>query len=187
MGGRPLDDEQLVERSKSGDADAYQELVRRYQGPAQRLAWLITRDDAGAEDVTQDAFVKAYYALDRFRSGSSFRPWLFRIVANEAKNRRRGRKRQESLVERLGPERASGGAVPSPEASALENEDREALLGAIERLTESDRTVIALRYFMDLSEAEMAAALGCAPGTVKSRLSRALGRLRKEMPVGDER
>ncbi len=186
MGGRPLDDEQLVERSKSGDADAYQELVRRYQGPAHRLAWLITRDVAGAEDVTQDAFVKAYYALDRFRSGSAFRPWLFRIVANEAKNRRRGRKRQEGLVERLGPERASGGAVPSPEVTALVNDERRVLLAAIERLKESDRTVIALRYFMDLSEAEMATALGCAPGTVKSRLSRALGRLRKEMPVGED-
>ncbi|MDP9321875.1 MAG: siderophore-interacting protein, partial [Chloroflexota bacterium] len=77
-----------MERARRGDQDAYGELVTRYQALAARVAYVITASPAEAEDVTQDAFVKAYYALDRFREGAPFRPWLLRIVANEAKNRK---------------------------------------------------------------------------------------------------
>jgi RNA polymerase sigma factor (sigma-70 family) len=157
--------------------------VQRYQGLAHRVAYLVTREAAEAEDAAQEAFVKAYYALGRFRSGASFKPWLLKIVTNEALNRRRAAARREGLRLRTAQERPSGDAAPSPEAAALEHERREALLGAINVLSEADQLVVSYRYFLGLSEAEMAQALGCARGTVKSRLSRALARLRDAMPA----
>jgi RNA polymerase sigma factor (sigma-70 family) len=181
--GRPLDDAELVERARRGDVDAYEELVQRYQGLANRVAFLVTRDGAEAEDAAQEAFVKAYYALGRFRSGASFKPWLLKIVTNEARNRRRSSGRRAGLVLRAAEERPSGDAAPSPEGVALDAEKRSALLQALETLPETDRLVVMYRYFLELSEAEMATALGCAKGTVKSRLSRALVRLRGAMPA----
>ncbi len=148
---------------------------------AQRTAFVITGDAAEAEDAAQSGFVKAYYALDRFRAGSPFRPWLLKIVANEARNRRRASNRRAGLHLRLAEDRPEEGAAPSPEAAVLAREPRTALLKAINALREGDREIIALRYFLDLSEAETASVLGCALGTVKSRLSRALDRLRRQL------
>jgi RNA polymerase sigma factor (sigma-70 family) len=181
--GRPLDDAELVERAQRGDVDSYEQLVQRYQGLAHRVAFLVTRDAAEAEDAAQEAFVKAYYALNRFRTGASFRPWLLKIVTNEARNRRRSSGRRAGLALRAAEERPSGDAAPSPEVVALDSEQRNALLVALDGLPEMDRLVVMYRYFLDLSEAEMATALGCAKGTVKSRLSRALVRLRAAMPA----
>jgi RNA polymerase sigma factor (sigma-70 family) len=178
--GRPLDDEGLVERAKEGEVGAYEELVRRYQGIAHRVAYLITRSAAEAEDAAQEAFVKAFYSLGGFRGGSSFRPWLLRIVANEARNRRRSAWRRQRLALRASGARASGDAAPSPEALALAGWEGERLLEAVNALRERDRMVIAYRYFLDFSEAEMAELMACARGTVKSRLARALARLRAE-------
>jgi RNA polymerase sigma factor (sigma-70 family) len=180
--GRPLDDAQLIERAKRGDMAAYAELVRVYQGPALRTAALLAADSAEAEDAVQDAFVKAHGALGRFREGSPFRPWLLRIVANEARNRRRSAGRRQGLALRVAEDRPASDAAPSPEVAVLTRETREALLEAVGRLQPEDRLVIGYRYFMDLSEAEMAAAMGVARGTVKSRLSRALARLRVALP-----
>jgi RNA polymerase sigma factor (sigma-70 family) len=176
--GRPLDDQELVERARGGDTRAYDALVRRYQDVAFRTALVIAGAAADAEDAAQEGFVKAWHALPRFRVGAPFRPWLLAIVANEARNRRRSGRRQDDLALRVAEDRPSGDAAPSPEAAALATERRRLLLAAINRLPEADRQVIACRYFLELSEAEMAAALGCRPGTVKSRLSRALARLR---------
>jgi RNA polymerase sigma factor (sigma-70 family) len=120
--------------------------------------------------------------MARFREGAAFRPWLLRIVANEAINRRRATRRKAALALRVAESRPSADAAPSPEAAALAHEVRSELVSALSRLREEDRLVIAYRYFFDLSEAEMADALGCARGTVKSRLSRALKRLQREMP-----
>jgi RNA polymerase sigma-70 factor, ECF subfamily len=184
--GRPTEDAVLVERSRNGDQDAYAELVTRYQAIAARTAYVITGTAADAEDVAQDAFVKAYYALDRFRAGAPFRPWLLRIVANEAINRRKAAGRRPTVGLSVVEDRASGDTALSPEASALAHERREVVLEALRRMREEDRLVIAYRYFFDLSEVEMADALGVARGTVKSRLSRAIARLRALME-GDER
>jgi len=181
--GRPLEDVELVERAQGGDVAAYGELVERYREVAFRTAWLITRSSADAEDAAQDAFVKAFYALGRFRSGEAFRPWILRIVSNEARNRRRSAGRRQHLALRAERERGPGDAAPSPEAATVAREDRERLLAALERLPERDRLVIAHRYLLELSEAETAEALGVRPGTVKSRLSRALERLRASMEV----
>ena len=186
MEGRPLEatltDSQLVEQARRGDAGAFGSLVQRYQDIALRVAYLIAGDADEAEDIAQDAFVKAHAALSRFRADAPFRPWLLQIVANEARNRRRAAGRRAHLALRAG-HAASGDAAPSPEAAALADEQRRALLAAVDTLRDDDRRAIACRYFLDLSEAEMAEALGCARGTVKSRLSRALTRLRAQLGV----
>jgi RNA polymerase sigma-70 factor (ECF subfamily) len=179
--GRPLEDTALVDRAKGGDTAAYEALVRRNQETAFRTAYVITGDASEAEDAAQDAFVKAYYALGRFRSGAPFRPWLLRIVANEARNRRTASGRRATLSLRAALDRPSGDGAASPEAAALAHEQRTALVHAVDGLRPEDRLAIALRYFFDLGEGEMAAALNCARGTVKSRLSRALGRLRQAL------
>jgi RNA polymerase sigma factor (sigma-70 family) len=184
--GRPLDDAELddaelVDRARRGEVDAYEMLVRRYEGVAFRTALFIAGDAAEAQDAAQSGFIKAYYALARFRRGAPFRPWLLKIVANEARNQRRAAGRRAGLELRLAEDRPRDDAAPSPEAAVLGREPLDEIVAALNGMADQDREVIALRYFLELSEAEMAAALGCAPGTVKSRLSRALGRLRQRL------
>jgi RNA polymerase sigma-70 factor (ECF subfamily) len=179
MGGRPLDESELVERAKRGDVEAYEQLVRAHQQVAFRTAYVVSGGASDAQDAVQEAFVKAYRALGRFREGHVFRPWLLRIVANEAINRRRAARRQANLALRAAEGRPAGDAVPSPEVVALAQERQQEVVAAVGKLRPEDRLVIAYRFWFDMSEAEMAEALGCARGTVKSRLSRALGRLRE--------
>ena len=176
--GRPLEEAELVERAKRGDERAYQEIVHAYQGIAFRTAFLFARNAADAEDAAQEAFVKAYRALGRFRPGAPFRPWLLQIVANEARNRRRSAARRDALVLRAAASEPSGEAAPSPEAALLAAERRQELLAAVEALPQDQRDTIACRYFLDLSEEETAQVLGVRRGTVKSRTARALERLR---------
>jgi RNA polymerase sigma factor (sigma-70 family) len=137
---------------------------------------------AEAADAVQDAFLKAYVALDRFRADAPFRPWVLRIVANESKNRRRSSRRREQLTLRLAEDRPSGDAAPSPEAVVLERATTERLLDALSALPERDRLVVGYRYLVELTEEETATVLGVRRGTVKSRLSRALARLRASLP-----
>ena len=162
---------------------AYEELVRGYQDLAVRTAHVIA-PDGDAEDAAQEAFVKAWAALPRFRAGAPFRPWLLRIVANEARNRRRSASRRTGLALRVAEDRPSGDAAPSPESAVLASERSARLLAAVSTLRDEDREIIAARYFLDLSEAETAETLALARGTVKSRLSRALVRLRAALADG---
>src|ERR671923_3004398 len=180
--GRPLEETELVERARTGDAGAYAALVRGHEEIAFRTAYLITGNTADAEDAAQEGFVKAHRALARFRTGEPLRPWLLTIVANQARHRPRSAGRRAALALRAaGEERPTGEAAPSPEAALLAGERRATLLAGLGRLAERDRTVIACRYLLELTEAETAAALGVRRGTVKSRLSRALARLRGEV------
>lgn len=172
--------ERTVEDARGGDDDAYERLVRAHQQVAFRTAYAITGDATEAEDAAQEGFVKAYRALDRFRPGAPFRPWLLAIVANEARNRRKAAGRRMNLVLRAA-EAGWGPHDPSPEATAVAGERRTELLAVLNTLTEEDRRVIACRYFLELSEEETASTLNCARGTVKSRLSRAMARLRERM------
>jgi RNA polymerase sigma-70 factor (ECF subfamily) len=181
--GRPLDDIALVERAKNGDVNAYEALVQHYQELAFRVAYQVTGNAADAEDAAQEAFVNAYYGLGRFRSGASFKPWLCRIVANEARNRRTSAQRRTVLAERALVAQSSGDSAQSPEDAAEANEFRSSVVASLQRLKEDDRLILAYRLFFDLSEAEMADALDVPKGTVKSRLSRALGRLRAALPA----
>jgi RNA polymerase sigma-70 factor (ECF subfamily) len=172
----------LLARSRGGDVAAYEQLVRLHQQLVFRTALVLTRNAADAEEAAQDAFVKAWGALGRFDPSRPFRPWLLTIVANEARNRRRAAGRREGLALRVvGAEPQSSGAAPSPELALLIAERHGALVAALERLNEHERQVIACRFLLDLSEIETAAALGCRVGTVKSRLSRALARLRAQV------
>jgi RNA polymerase sigma factor (sigma-70 family) len=177
--GRPLDESDLIGRAKRGDTHAYEELVHAHQGIAFRTAYVIAGNAADAEEAAQDGFVKAWRALGRFREGAPFRPWLLQIVANEARNRRRSAGRRAHLALRAATEQPSGGAAPSPEASLLSAEQHTALLGALNELPDDQRAVVALRYFVGLTEQEVADALGVPAGTVKSRSARALERLRE--------
>jgi RNA polymerase sigma-70 factor (ECF subfamily) len=181
MEGRPKDDSELFALAQRGDAAAYEEIVQRYQQIAFRTAYVITGSTADAEDAAQDGFIKAYRALDRFRTGANPRPWLLRIVANEARNRVRSSGRRNQLELRLTEGFRPGDAAPSPEAAAVAGEDRRALLALVNSLSEEDRLVVASRYFLELSGEETAAALGIPEGTVKSRLSRALAKLRSRL------
>ena len=171
-----MDDAELVARAQAGDVDAYEDLVRRYGAAAVRLAHAVGGSAADAEDAAQEAFVKAFASLDRFRTGASLRPWLFRIVANEAKNRRRSSGRRARLAVAAAGRRPD--APPLPEDAAVSSAESRAVLAALAALPERDREVISFRYFAGLSERETADAIGCPPGTVKSRLARALDRLR---------
>jgi RNA polymerase sigma factor (sigma-70 family) len=180
-GSRPLEDIELVIRAQAGDVPAYEELVRRYQDNAFRAAYLTTRDAEAAQDAVQAAFIKAYYALRRIRPGAPFRPWILKIVTNEARNGVRSAGRRSHYELQITEALPGDDGAPSPEAAALARLRRDTLVRAVNALPEKDQQAIAYRYFLELSEAEMADALGCARGTVKSRLSRALGRLRKSL------
>jgi RNA polymerase sigma factor (sigma-70 family) len=175
--GRPRDERELVLRAQRGDARAFAQLVEPHREIAFRVAYLITRNRADAEDALQDGLLKAWRALARFRPDAPLRPWLLRIAANEARNRRRGEGRREALALRAAA--SPGEAAPSPEEAALAVERRRLLLDALEQLPEEARLVLELRYLLDLSTDEIAAALGVRRGTVKSRSARALERLRE--------
>ncbi len=180
--GRPLEeDQQIIARARAGDGGAFSQLVQQHQELAFRTAYLIVGDPAEAEDAAQEAFLKAYRALDRFRLDAPFRPWLLEIVANQARNHRRAAGRRAHLALRAAGGVLSGEAAPSPEAAALLHEQRRRLMEAVDGLPDQERLAVAGRYLLELSEAELAAVLGCPRGTVKSRLSRALARLRAQL------
>jgi RNA polymerase sigma factor (sigma-70 family) len=187
MEGRPLDDAALVARACGGDLDAFGDLVERYSDLAFRTALVITRSPADAEDAVQEGFVAAFRALARFRQDAPLRPWLLRIVANAARNRRRSAGRRDALVLNVADAVRTGGAAPSPEATVEAAEERRALLRAVESLSDGDRLVVVCRHLLELDVAETAAVLGVREGTVKSRLHRALRRLRARLEAEGER
>ncbi|MFL6122812.1 RNA polymerase sigma factor [Actinophytocola sp.] len=176
------DEDEAVERARAGDRDAYAFLVARYSALAHRTAYLLGAGHE-AEDVTQEAFVKAYRALDTFRPGAAFRPWLLRIVANETRNSHRTWRRRSALELRLAVRPDEPVAAPTPEQSAVTADTAAVLLAAINAMADRDRLVLACRYFLDLSEAETAQVLAWPRGSVKSRLSRALAKLRQALPA----
>jgi RNA polymerase sigma factor (sigma-70 family) len=169
-------DRGLLHAAKQGDLDAFGQLVSPHATILFRVACHVTGDPGDADDAVQEGLIRAHAAIDRFRDGMPIRPWLLRIVSNEARSIVRARGRRSHLLERLRlrPERHA----PDPMLEVLALETRSELARALAGLRREDREVITLRYLLDLDEAETAAALGCARGTVKSRLSRALGRLR---------
>jgi RNA polymerase sigma factor (sigma-70 family) len=177
--GAAFEERDLVLRAQRGDPRAFEEIVRAYQDIAFRVAYLVAGDAAEAEDAAQEGLVKAWRALGRFRAGEPVRPWLLRIVANEARNRRRSAGRRARLQLRAEREGTSGDAAPSPEGEALAGIERGRLLAAIDGLPDQFRLVVACRYLLDLSEEETAAALDLRRGTVKSRTARALDRLKE--------
>lgn len=168
----------------SGERDAYAELVRRHTPVAIRTAALLGAGSE-AEDVVQEALVKAYGALDRYRHGAPFRPWLLRIVANEARNLHRsaGRRtaRERKAWEQFAPVLLADPRDPAD--AALTSARQAALVAGLAQLSPAHREVVTCRYLLDLDEAETAVVLGWPRGTVKSRLHRALRNLRHVLEV----
>lgn len=171
------EDSELIAAVLGGDRGAFGELVGRYQEVAFRAAYLITRDSGAAEEAAQDGFVRAHQSLGSFRTGEPFRPWVLKIVTNLALNQLRSRSRRQGLLERVGFQRRAE-PEPAVDTTVLATEQQQQLWAAIRELPDDDRVVLYLRYFLDLPEKEIATVIGMAPGTVKSRLSRASGRLR---------
>ena len=173
----------MTERAIRGDKEAYADLLRLHEATAYRVAVLITGSAADAEDAMQEAFIRGYRALHRFRRGAPFRPWLLKIVANTARNRRRAESRLAHLAAR------SSGAelehADSAEDDALDAAERSRLYAAVDRLPERDRVAIVSRYFLDLSTEETALVLRCRPGAARMRLTRALDRLRLLLEAPD--
>ena len=175
--GGAIDDADAVARSRDGELDAYAVLVARYTLRAHRAAWLLGAGE-DADDVVQEAFVKAFRALPKFRAGEPFAPWLLSIVANETKNLLRSRHRRNALTLRLSAMEPDAATPDTPFDEAVAGERRARLLAAVNALPDRERQALICRYFLDLSEAETAQVLRWPLGSVKSRTSRALGHLR---------
>jgi RNA polymerase sigma-70 factor (ECF subfamily) len=171
----------LIARARDGDGAAWETLTRQHQQAVFRLAYLILGDSADADDTAQEAFIRAYRALERFDLSRALRPWLLSITANLARNRLRSFGRYMAALQRFGradPD-ALGHADPHTLGPAGDDPgESRRLWQAIRRLSSADQEVIYLRYFSGLTEAETADSLGVATGTVKSRTHRALERLR---------
>lgn len=175
-GATQQDEADLVRRARRVDEAAWEALVRAHQEPVFRLAYLILGDADDAEDAAQETFIRAYTALNRFDESRPLRPWLLSIAANLARNRRRSLGRYWGALQRAflaNPQSYH----PPPERT--EAADARRLREAVGRLRPDAQDVVYLRYFLGLSEAETSAVLTVPAGTVKSRLSRALGQLRR--------
>ncbi len=173
----PYGEAALVARAAAGDGEAYAELVRPHERVAYRVAVAITGWGADAQEAVQNAHVKAYRSLGRFRRGAAFRPWLLRIVVNEAHNVRRSERRHLRLAVRAAEREAPAGA--SADEAVATREEVETVLHALRQLSEADRLVVALRYFAELPDREAAALAGTTPGTYRVRLLRARRRLKE--------
>ena len=167
---------ELVRLARQGDDASWDALVRLHQEPVFRLAYLLLGDPDDAQDVTQDAFIRAWKALDRFDAARPLRPWLLRIVSNLARNRRRSVGRYLAALTRFSQENPD---AFHPSNDPFEDESSAALWQALQRIKLQYRAVIYLRYFLEMPEAEMAEVLSVAQGTIKSRLHRALDQLRQ--------
>jgi RNA polymerase sigma-70 factor (ECF subfamily) len=173
------EDSFLIARARQGDLRAFEEIVRLYQRRVYGVALRIVRAHDVADDVAQEAFVRAWRSLDRFELGRPFGPWVCRIAANLAVNHVRSpRAREEGLPEGHAETRA---ADPGPLAAVLDAEAQRVLDDAVAGLPMEQRAVFVLRAVEEMSYEEIAAALGISPGTVMSRLFRARERLARAL------
>ena len=177
--GPGRDETFLLARARQGDLAAFEEVVRRYQRRVYGVALRIVRAHDLADDVAQEAFVRAWRALDRFEVGRPFGPWVCRIAANLAVNHVRSpRSREEALPE---DHAETPAADPGPLGAVLDAEARRLLDAAVAALSPEQRAVFVLRAVEEMSYEEIAGALGISPGTVMSRLFRARERLARAL------
>lgn len=177
-GTRLIDEQDLIVSAQRGDIQAYEQLVQQYEEIAFRVAYLITHDEHEAADAAQDAFLRAYRALGSFKRGQPLRPWLLRVVANTALNRIQAAQRRDRMNERYTRQVLVENGNLSIEGLAVKHEQQQRLIAAVSQLSPDQQALISLRYFLELPEAEVAAALNIPRGTVKSRLHRTLAKLR---------
>lgn len=178
-GRQRVPDEDLVQRAREGDAGAMNQLVTRHHGAAFRVSLGILRDEDGAADVAQDAFLKAFKGLDGFRGQASFKTWLLTIAANEAKGvlRKAGRRR-ETVLEAAGP-LASG--ERSAEEALAGREETERIRDLLERLPEKQRRAVTLRVFEGLSYREIGKLIESSEGAARVNYHHGIRKLRELM------
>lgn len=180
-------DKELVERAKRGDKRAFDLLVLKYQQKVANLVSRYIRDHSETLDVTQEVFIKAYRALDKFRGDSAFYTWLYRIAINTSKNFlvSQGRRPPNDDVEADTAEQLDAGArlreYATPEREALTSEIAETVKQALDQLPDDLRTAITLRELEGLSYEEIAEAMDCPIGTVRSRIFRAREAIEKQL------
>ncbi len=180
-------DQQLVERVQKGDKAAFDLLVRKYQHRVLKLVSRFVNDAAEAEDVAQEAFLKAYRALPAFRGDSAFYTWLYRIAINTAKNTLVSNRRRpiDFDLDLQDPEQHDRQALlkdaDTPEGVLLTDEIRGVVERALEQLPDDLRTAIVLRELEGLSYEEIAEAMDCPVGTVRSRIFRAREAIDKKL------
>ncbi len=179
------DDRLLIDRAKSGELDAFRELVERSRLDVYRLAYDLTGNRHDAEDLSQDVFLKAYRSIGSFRGDSKWSTWLYRITVNTCLDRRR--KKSEQMMDYrddIGTDEPAEGETmpnPSPDRIAESSMIQKRIEAALDALTPRERSVFVLRHYHDLSLKEIARSMGVSEGSVKSFLFRALQRLRKEL------
>lgn len=178
-GGIEDDETTILRRAQRGDAAAYGELIARHRTSALRVATVVLGTADDADDVVQTATERSWLAIASVDPDRRFRPWFLRAVANTARNHRRARWRRRAVELRVATRAID--SPPDPAAVIVTDAERENVVAAINRLDADDRLVIALRHFEQLSEREIAEVIDCPAGTVKSRLSRAMGRLRRDL------
>ena len=171
-----MNDQQVMEGLRRGDIAALGTLVSRYQTKALRTAYLITHDLALAEDVVSGAFLRVFERAAQYDSSRPFGPWFFRIVVNDSIKTVQRRDRTSTLERAEDIRRPDDSA--DPEAAAMLNEERRAVRNALLQLAPSQRGAVVMRYFLELSEAEMVERTGLARGTIKSNLHDARVRLK---------
>lgn len=173
--------EELVRAAAGGDEDAFAELVRLHEKKVYNLALRICGNAEDAADAAQDAFVSAWKGLPNFRGEAGFSTWLYRLASNAAIDllRRNKRQRGEVSLDGLGAGSVPVDGEPSPQELAEGAELREAVAAGLAQLSEAHRQALVLREMQEMRYEEIASALGVDLGTVKSRISRARGALRK--------
>lgn len=175
----------LIEQCQAGDRQAFEDLFYLYRDDVFRFAYLVVRDASLAQDVVQEAFLKVFRSINKFQFRSSFKSWLYRVAVNEAITILRRRRVKEELEPvpdaNRGRDAAQATREWQPEEAVLESEERRLLRWAIGQLDPVHRSVVVLKYFDEFSDTEIAAVIGCPPGTVKSRLHRARELLRNAM------
>jgi RNA polymerase sigma-70 factor (ECF subfamily) len=170
-----VDESTLIRLAANGDAAAWEPLVLAHQQAVFRLSYLLLGDSDDAEDVAQETFLRAWKHLPRFDAARPLRPWLLSIASNLASNRRRSAGRYFAALTRAF---RSEPPAPSLEDKTAQHTEANELWKAVQTLNLPDQQIVYLRYFLDLSVAETAETLQIAEGTVKSRLNRALEKLR---------
>ena len=178
-----LEEAQVIRRCQAGDKEAFRYVVERYGSLMYGTAYQITRNHARAQELTQDALVLAWRGINSFQGGS-LKAWLVKILTNRGISL--GRRRELDAATLDDPESPITVADESqdPAAAAVLSIERERIRAALATLPEEQQQVVTLRFFSELSVSETAAALGIREGTVKSRLSRALDRLRDVLAEG---
>jgi len=172
---RLTDESEWIIQARAGSEQAWLVLVHAHQEAVFRLAYLLLRDPADADDVAQEAFVRAFLSLARFDETRPFRPWLLQITRNLARNRRRSLGRYLRHLARWQADAGETAVAPPPSDSRTNGR---LLWQAVQTLPLKGQEIVYLRYFLELSEAETAVILNIPAGTAKSRLSRALAQLR---------